>query len=1126
VVIPSPAAGTWTLRVKGTAVPGSGAAPYSDRQGYALVATFGSCSSTVAVPTGLTAGDNPPTGIDLSWSFSGTADFLIYRAPGLSASPEDYTLVGRSSTTSFSDIHVQGGYAYSYIIRATDGCAESPASASASATFSGPCTLFPDFDGLASVTNDLDTILCDLVLGWEAGASNCPAGPALTYNVYRDTTPYFTPGAGNLVANVGGTNWIDNDVAPFETYYYVVRAEDSTTGNGGLNNGGNEEHNTVMISGTAWAPTSSPGTFIDDGGDTNAKLALEGEWRITNQQNHTSGGGFSYHNAPDGSNHSPGQCTSATTPPLTLQAGAPQLSYWANYNLEVGWDGLVVEINDCDPDCGTGSWTIIDPSGGYPGDFSDTGNPPVNACAYPSSQDCFNGPAGNTALSGWNQWTHDLSGWAGQEVQIRWHFSSDGGAEFEGFYLDDIEVTLASVNDDCSNRNGRVRLDREGYNCSDTVTITLGDADLNGAGTYDVVIESDSEPAGETVTLVETPPNSGAFTASIDTTTGAAATDGLLSVSGGDTIIVTYIDADDGLGGTSVTKTDTATVDCQGPVISSVQIADLDASGVTVLWVTDEVADSLVTHGPAVTPPPTVTTYENAFVTAHQVEVTGLTECTDYVFFVTSTDPSGNETLDTAGGAYYQFSTPMTSNPTFDSTDTPVGIPDSSSMTSTLAVPVGKQIIDVDVQIDITHTYDGDLDIFLVSPSGTRVELTTDNGGTGENFQGTIFDDEASSDITGGSAPFAGSYRPEGLLSALDGEDSAGAWVLEITDDAGGDTGTLNWWKLTLTFPPQSCGPDAAVADLTTVDDSCGIGAPADGIWDQGEHVIFDVELSNSGTEELTGVGATVSVLTEGGTMVMAGAAFDDIPVQGSAQSLSSFEVVVPLTATCGTTVDFQIDISTDQGVFTDTFSHGVGEVVPGDFTLLSEDFDGSWGPDGDNPPAGWSILDFGDESPAVWNGNDWSRYDKGGAWGYVARVNYSPIENQDEHLITPAFNIPGDATAVDLVYDHYFNAYSTDDAGTVEIDSDQLGGWTNLATYAGTDTADMAHEVISLLTYAGHTNCRIRFRYVGNNDWYWQLDNVEVSGTRPGSCNSVNCALFFDGFEIGNTDAWSLTQP
>jgi subtilisin-like proprotein convertase family protein len=100
------------------------------------------------------------------------------------------------------------------------------------------------------------------------------------------------------------------------------------------------------------------------------------------------------------------------------------------------------------------------------------------------------------------------------------------------------------------------------------------------------------------------------------------------------------------------------------------------------------------------------------------------------------------------------------------------------------------------VEIDITHTYDADLDITIESPSGTIVLLTSDNGGSGNDYTTTVFNDEASTAITAGSAPFTGSYQPEGSLSDFDGESPTGDWILHVTDDANGDTGTLNNVKL------------------------------------------------------------------------------------------------------------------------------------------------------------------------------------------------------------------------------------------------------------------------------------------------------------------------------------------
>ena len=108
-------------------------------------------------------------------------------------------------------------------------------------------------------------------------------------------------------------------------------------------------------------------------------------------------------------------------------------------------------------------------------------------------------------------------------------------------------------------------------------------------------------------------------------------------------------------------------------------------------------------------------------------------------------------------------------------------------------------ISDVDVKVDITHTWDGDLDVYLISPTGTRVELFTGVGSSGDNFTNTILDDEASTGIASVSAPFTGTFRPEGLLSALDGQNPNGTWRLEVTDHAGGDTGTLNSWALQIT---------------------------------------------------------------------------------------------------------------------------------------------------------------------------------------------------------------------------------------------------------------------------------------------------------------------------------------
>jgi subtilisin-like proprotein convertase family protein/putative hemolysin len=152
----------------------------------------------------------------------------------------------------------------------------------------------------------------------------------------------------------------------------------------------------------------------------------------------------------------------------------------------------------------------------------------------------------------------------------------------------------------------------------------------------------------------------------------------------------------------------------------------------------------------------------------------------------------------------------------YPSTDTPVAIPDLVTVTSSINVPGSVSIDDVNVTLDITHTYDGDLSVYLISPQGTRVELFTDVGGAGDNFTTTTLDDDCATPITSGAVPFTGCYRPEGSLSAFDGEDSSGIWTIEVTDAFSHDTGTLQSWSLELCGEAEPDGDGDGVGD--TVD--------------------------------------------------------------------------------------------------------------------------------------------------------------------------------------------------------------------------------------------------------------------------------------------------------------------
>ena len=148
--------------------------------------------------------------------------------------------------------------------------------------------------------------------------------------------------------------------------------------------------------------------------------------------------------------------------------------------------------------------------------------------------------------------------------------------------------------------------------------------------------------------------------------------------------------------------------------------------------------------------------------------------------------------------------------------------------TYTVAVAGLTNQVVASVQMNLTHTWDADLQIYLESPTGQRIELTTGNGGSGDNYTNTQFSDAAATNITAGAAPFTGTFRPEGSLTAINcgtiitptittlGAFTAGQngnWVLRTKDNAAGDVGNLISWSITFappcdfvlaTLPPQA----------------------------------------------------------------------------------------------------------------------------------------------------------------------------------------------------------------------------------------------------------------------------------------------------------------------------------
>lgn len=127
--------------------------------------------------------------------------------------------------------------------------------------------------------------------------------------------------------------------------------------------------------------------------------------------------------------------------------------------------------------------------------------------------------------------------------------------------------------------------------------------------------------------------------------------------------------------------------------------------------------------------------------------------------------------------------TPRVSSAVTLGEDPGVAIPDGdrNGITRSLDCAQAGALDHVEVDVDITHTYIGDLVVKLVSPAGTEVLLHDQKGGDADNLVAT----------------FTPKTTPK--LDELRGQSMKGAWKLLVSDRAGQDTGKLAGWKLRLT---------------------------------------------------------------------------------------------------------------------------------------------------------------------------------------------------------------------------------------------------------------------------------------------------------------------------------------
>jgi len=371
--------------------------------------------------------------VQVRWS-NGTpasSSFDVYRATGTCTSHGAFSLVaGALPGSPYLDGTVSGGATYAYQVAGLDatGNCESPPSLCMEAAATGACTAPPAFAGVGQVS-DAAAASCTVALSWPAAAAPC--GGAITYNVYRSTAPGFTPALANRIATgLATTSYADSSpLAAGTVYYYVVRAVDGSNGA--------EDGNTVTLGASpGGAPTlldtfegSASGGGFDSPGWTHAALSGGVDWALS----------ASHSQSPTHSWFSAEQATASdrvlTAPSFAVTAGM-LLHFWHTYAFEgdvfTCYDGGTLEAS-----INGGSWFSVPYfyflAGSYNG-FINTG---------------YNNPLGGTlgwcggTLGPMTEVVVDLTPYAGNNLQLRWHEGDDDSNAIAGWYVDSVKVVTS-----------------------------------------------------------------------------------------------------------------------------------------------------------------------------------------------------------------------------------------------------------------------------------------------------------------------------------------------------------------------------------------------------------------------------------------------------------------------------------------------------------------------------------------------------------------------------------------------------------------------------------------------------------------------------------------------------------
>ena len=411
----------------------------------------------------------------------------------------------------------------------------------------------------------------------------------------------------------------------------------------------------------------------------------------------------------------------------------------------------------------------------------------------------------------------------------------------------------------------------------------------------------------------------------------------------------------------------------------------------------------------------------------------------------------------------------------YNSTNVPLPISDNGTINSTISVADSFCIADVDVQVNVSHTFIGDLIVELIGPTGTTVRLHNRTGSTSDDIVRTYDQGVVNPDGPGSLNDFNNKYAP-------------GTWTLRISDNASSDTGTLNSWSLRIAPTAGSCAPEATAQAVS-------------------------VPHTYSSTITLAGLPNPESLAY----------AISSLPSHGTLRDGSSNSTIssVPTTLVSDTVLYIPDPFYTGADAFTFTASNGqtsapatvsvtVGApTVVGDFPLDS------------NP--GWSVQGawaFGVPTGGGSGSKDpTSGFTGANVYGFNLAGDYTNSLATTQYLTSNPVSLTGYVNAKLQFRRRLGIESSTYDKASIQMSLDGVN-WTNLWVHSGSTVNESAWSLQSFDLGATADNASgVRFRWgLGPTDssvtyFGWNLDDIQVVATQVPTQAPCDGDFNADGF-------------